>query len=89
MESKILHIPVSSTKAATGHLLGACGSVEAAFCLLAMRDGAIPPTLNLQEPDPECGLDYVPGVSRNKVVSHAMSLSFGFGGQIGIVIFSS
>jgi 3-oxoacyl-(acyl-carrier-protein) synthase len=81
-------IPVSSTKAATGHLLGACGAVEAAFCLLSMRDAAIPPTLNLQEPDPECGLDYVPGVARHKVISRAMSLSFGFGGQIGVIIFS-
>jgi 3-oxoacyl-[acyl-carrier-protein] synthase II len=82
-------IPVSSTKAATGHLLGAGGAVEAAFCLLAMRDGAIPPTLNLYEADPECALDYVPGKSRIKPVSHAMSLSFGFGGQIGVVIFSN
>lgn len=78
-------IPISSTKAATGHLLGAAGAVEFGFCLLAMRDNIIPPTLNLITPDPACDLDYVPARARHQQVSSALSLSFGFGGQIGVV----
>jgi len=79
-------IPVSSTKAATGHLLGASGAIEIAFCLLAIRENAIPPTLNLNQPDKELDLDYVPGRSRLQAVNSAMSLSFGFGGQIGVIV---
>jgi 3-oxoacyl-[acyl-carrier-protein] synthase II len=79
-------IPVSSTKAATGHLLGATGAVEFGFCLLAMRDNIIPPTLNLTTPDPQCDLDYVPIQARRQYVRSALSLSFGFGGQIGVLI---
>ena len=63
-----------------GHLLGAAGSVEAIFTILAIRDGIIPPTINYDTPDPECDLDYVPNVARKAEVNIALSNSFGFGG---------
>ncbi|MEA3229678.1 MAG: beta-ketoacyl-[acyl-carrier-protein] synthase family protein [archaeon] len=80
-------IPVSSTKAATGHLLGASGAVEIAFSLLSLRDNIIPPTLNYKTPDPELDLNYVPNAAQRTQINTAMSLSFGFGGQIGVSIF--
>jgi 3-oxoacyl-[acyl-carrier-protein] synthase II len=81
-------IPVSSTKSMTGHLLGAAGGIEAAACVLAIRDSAIPPTINLENPDTECDLDYVPNVARHNVpVDAAMSNSFGFGGHNACLIF--
>jgi len=82
-------IPISATKSMTGHLLGAAGSTEAIFSILALRDGIIPPTINLENPDPQCDLDYVPNESREKDVEIAMSNSFGFGGTNAVLIFSA
>jgi 3-oxoacyl-(acyl-carrier-protein) synthase len=79
---------VSSTKAATGHLLGAAGAMEAAFAALALRDQAVPPTLHLTQPDPACDLDYVPGLARRRPMIATLSLSYGFGGQMGAVYFT-
>jgi 3-oxoacyl-(acyl-carrier-protein) synthase len=74
-------VPISSVKGALGHAFGAAGAIEAAVCLLAIRDGIVPPTANLEEPDPECDLDFVPGCARRVRVRTALSLSAGFGGQ--------
>ncbi len=79
-------VPVSSTKSMTGHLLGAGGGIEVIICLLAMRDGTIPPTINYEFPDPECDLDYVPNQARPAEVKTAMSNSFGFGGHNATLI---
>jgi 3-oxoacyl-[acyl-carrier-protein] synthase II len=74
-------VPISSTKSMMGHLIAAAGSVEAIVCLLTIRDGMLAPTINLENPDPECDLDYVPNDARRKRVDVALSNSFGFGGQ--------
>jgi 3-oxoacyl-[acyl-carrier-protein] synthase II len=80
-------IPVSSTKSMTGHLLGAAGGIEAVFSLLAIHRGVVPPTINLEHPDPECDLDYVPGGAREVSVKVALSNSFGFGGVNACLLF--
>jgi 3-oxoacyl-[acyl-carrier-protein] synthase II len=79
-------IPISTIKAATGHMIGAAGAVEAAVCVQAMQDGVIPPTLNLEQPDPDCDLDYIPGEKRQATVNVAVSNSFGFGGHNATLI---
>lgn len=79
-------VPISSTKSQIGHLLGGSGAVEAIFCLQAIKDGIIPPTINLETPDPDCDLDYTPLVARERKIKIALSNSFGFGGHNGCII---
>jgi 3-oxoacyl-[acyl-carrier-protein] synthase II len=80
-------VPVSSTKSMIGHTLGAAGAIEAIICLLAMRDGKLPPTINYETPDPSCDLDFVPNVARDANVDVTLSNSFGFGGHNVSLIF--
>ena len=80
-------LSMSSTKSAIGHLLGAAGSVEAIFCLQAMRDGMLPPTLNLDNPDAETQVDLVPNKAKAKEVNTVLSNSFGFGGTNASLVF--
>ena len=80
-------VAISSTKSMTGHLLGAAGGVEAIFCVLAIRDRVVPPTINLTDPDPRCDLDYVPNSARDMPLDVALSNSFGFGGTNGTLVF--
>lgn len=80
-------VAISSTKSMTGHLLGAAGAIEAIFTVLAIRDQVAPPTINLQNPDEGCDLDYVPNVARNMKIDVAVSNSFGFGGTNGTLVF--
>jgi 3-oxoacyl-[acyl-carrier-protein] synthase II len=80
-------IPISSTKSMIGHTLGAAGAIEALICILAMQDSILPPTINLENPDPDCDLDYVPNVARKVNVNVSLSNSFGFGGHNVSLIF--
>ena len=89
LESAAYKTPVSSTKSMMGHLIAAAGSAEAIVCLMAMRDGLLPPTINYVNPDPDCDLDYVPNHVREGKVETTLSNSFGFGGQNVSLIFST
>jgi len=80
-------VPISSPKSMVGHLMGAAGAISTIACVLAIRDGIIPPTINLETPDPECDLDYVPNVARRTPVRTAMANGFGFGGQNSVAVF--
>eukprot|EP01022_Parablepharisma_sp_SALTPOND_P032783 TRINITY_DN8648_c0_g3_i1.p1 TRINITY_DN8648_c0_g3~~TRINITY_DN8648_c0_g3_i1.p1 ORF type:complete len:396 (-),score=34.41 TRINITY_DN8648_c0_g3_i1:1150-2337(-) len=79
--------PVSSTKGQTGHCLGAAGGIEAIISLMALSSGILPPTINQENPDPDCDLDYIPNVAREKEIDSVMSNSFGFGGTNGVIVF--
>ncbi len=83
------NLKISSTKSMTGHLLGAAGGIEAAFSVLTVNEGVIPPTINIDDPDPECDLDYVPNKAEKQEVNVAMSNSLGFGGHNSSIIFKS
>jgi 3-oxoacyl-[acyl-carrier-protein] synthase II len=85
-EERASQVPVSSTKGATGHCLGAAGAVEAIFSLLAIRDGVLPPTINLETTDPSCDLDYIPNEARRADVRTTVSNSFGFGGHNASIV---
>jgi len=80
-------LAISSTKSMTGHLLGAAGGIEAIFSVLALKEGILPPTMNLETPDEECDLDYVPNEAREQEISYALSNSLGFGGHNASLLF--
>ena len=79
-------VPISSTKSMTGHLIGAAGAIEPAICIMTIRNGVIPPTINYENPDPECDLDIVPNTARQAKVTTALTNSFGFGGHNSVLI---
>jgi 3-oxoacyl-[acyl-carrier-protein] synthase II len=82
-------VPISGTKAMHGHALGATGAIEAAICMLALRHAYLPPTLNLEDPDPACDLDYIPGRGREVAIRYILSNSFGFGGINAALVFGA
>jgi 3-oxoacyl-(acyl-carrier-protein) synthase len=78
-------VPISSTKSMTGHMMGATGALEAIICVQVIREGIVPPTIHLQNPDPQCDLDYVPNKARPADVDLAISNAFGFGGHNAVL----
>jgi 3-oxoacyl-(acyl-carrier-protein) synthase len=84
--SQAYHIPISSTKSMTGHMMGTTGALEAIFCILATRQGVIPPTIHYHTPDPLCDLDYVPNQARQMPVRVCISNAFGFGGHNAVLV---
>jgi 3-oxoacyl-[acyl-carrier-protein] synthase II len=87
-EENARNTPVSSTKGATGHCLGAAGAIEAIFAIFAIKHGKLPPTINYEYEDPECDLDYIPNEARDADVRVAINNSFGFGGHNACVVFA-
>lgn len=86
-KEKAYKTPISSTKSMTGHLLGAAGAIEAVFSVLSIRDQVCPPTINYENPDPECDLDYVPNTARAHAINVVLSNAFGFGGTNSALVF--
>jgi 3-oxoacyl-(acyl-carrier-protein) synthase len=82
---KAYEIPISSTKSMTGHMMGATGALEAIFCVQAILEGVLPPTVHYETPDPECDLDYIPNQAREKKINLAISNAFGFGGHNAVL----
>jgi beta-ketoacyl-acyl-carrier-protein synthase II len=82
-------VPISSTKSMTGHMMGATGALEAIFCIQAVREGLLPPTVHYETPDPECDLDYIPNLARAKKINLAISNAFGFGGHNAVLVVRS
>ena len=80
-------LAVSSTKSMTGHLLGAAGAIESIACIMALKSGVLPPTINYENPDPDCDLDYVPNEARRVQIDYALNNSFGFGGHNVALVF--